>query len=171
MTLPVWMPMGRCRSKSPGTTVVSLPLQRFEVSTAPWQPFKNMAILPSPPRLNKDFDGRRLPDVAGLAASLYCIYVEGGYLGGVGGTSAVPALWAALIARVNEGLTKQGLNRIGDFNPLLYETSAIQNTFNDITCGDNGSSGVGGYEAGIGWDACTGWGTPNGTRLLQELAK
>jgi kumamolisin len=136
-----------------------------------WQPFKNMAVLPSPPRLNKDFDGRRLPDVAGLAASLYCIYVEGGYLGGVGGTSAVPALWAALIARVNEGLTKQGLNRIGDFNPLIYETSAIQNTFNDITSGDNGSSGVGGYEAGIGWDACTGWGTPNGTRLLQELAK
>ena len=86
-----------------------------------WQPFKNMSILPSPPRLNKDFDGRRLPDVAGLAASLYCIYVEGGYLGGVGGTSAVPALWAALIAGVNEGLTKQGLNRIGDFNPLLYK--------------------------------------------------
>ena len=86
-----------------------------------WQPFKNMAILPSPPRLNKAFDGRRLPDVAGLAASLYCIYVEGGYLGGVGGTSAVPALWAALIARVNDGLTKQGLNRIGHFNPLLYK--------------------------------------------------
>ncbi len=34
---------------------------------------------------------------------------------------------------------------------------------------DNSDGGVPGYPAGVGWDACTGWGSPNGITLLQGL--
>jgi hypothetical protein len=39
-------------------------------------------------------------------------------------------------------------------------------TLNDITIGDNGA-----YRAGTGWDACTGLGSPDGTKLLDGLRK
>jgi hypothetical protein len=42
---------------------------------------------------------------------------------------------------------------------------------NDITSGNNDITGqIGGYQAGPGWDACTGWGSPRGTVLAQVLA-
>ena len=28
---------------------------------------------------------------------------------------------------------------------------------------------IGGYDAGPGWDACTGWGSPDGPKLMQAL--
>jgi len=37
--------------------------------------------------------------------------------------------------------------------------------FNDITSGNNGA-----YQAGPGWDACTGLGSPRGETLLSALA-
>jgi kumamolisin len=36
--------------------------------------------------------------------------------------------------------------------------------FRDITSGNNGA-----YEAGPGWDACSGLGSPDGTALLSRL--
>jgi len=41
----------------------------------------------------------------------------------------------------------------------------------DITSGDNNTAVVGGYSAGSGFDAVTGWGTPLGDKLLEELKK
>ena len=35
---------------------------------------------------------------------------------------------------------------------------------NDITTGDNGA-----YAAGAGWDACTGWGSPIGSKIASAL--
>ena len=67
------------------------------------------------------------------------------------------ALWAGLIARINQGLGKPA----GFINPLLYATANA--TFRDKQ-GNNGD-----YKAGTGWDACTGLGTPNGQSLLQAL--
>jgi hypothetical protein len=54
---------------------------------------------------------------------------------------------------------------LGFLNPLLYADAQAQHTFNDITSGNNGS-----YSAAVGWDPCTGWGSPNGDALLQVLA-
>jgi kumamolisin len=68
-------------------------------------------------------------------------------------------LWAGLLARINQALGKN----VGYLNPLLY-TDPAESTFRDITAGSNGD-----YSAGSGWDACTGWGTPDGTRLLAAL--
>jgi len=136
-----------------------------------WQPTRKAARQqpPLPARINPHFDGRLVPDVAALAESCYSVYVNGRYLNGVGGTSAVPPIWAALVARLNQGLRERNLPRLGCFNELLYSTPSIQQTLNDITDGSNGTNGVPGYRASKGWDHCTGWGSPNGTKLLREL--
>ncbi len=104
--------------------------------------------------------GRGVPDVASLADPETPMWVlsPGGQLGGVGGTSASAPLWSALITLLNQ----LSGTPLGFCNPQLY--AHLKDTFADITEGNNGS-----YKAGPGWDACTGWGRPNGTQLLQAL--
>jgi kumamolisin len=105
--------------------------------------------------------GRGVPDVAGNADpdTGYRIRLDGPELKPLGGTSAVGPLWAALIARLNQHLG----TRVGYLNPLLYESIAPAG-FNSVVKGGNG-----GYRARLGWDACTGHGTPDGARLLAAL--
>jgi kumamolisin len=137
-----------------------------------WQPRTASAVAgPAPRRINPVFDGRGLPDVAALASRCYSIYVHGGYQNGVGGTSAVAPLLSALIARLNEGLTKRGIVTMGYFNPLLYKSRSLQQTFFDVRDGNNAPDGSAGYAATDGWDNCTGWGSPHGESLLEELLK
>ncbi len=104
--------------------------------------------------------GRGVPDVASLAdpETPYVIVGPGGSLQGVGGTSAAAPLWSALISRYNQALG----TRVGYLNPLLY--SSYSGALRDITSGNNG-----GYQAGTGWDACTGWGSPGASSLLQAI--
>ena len=78
-----------------------------------------------------------------------------------GGTSAVAPLWAGLIALINQKLGKP----VGYLNPLLYNQLANSGALRDITAGNNGA-----YNAGPGWDPCTGFGTPDGSKLLQALS-
>jgi kumamolisin len=105
--------------------------------------------------------GRGLPDVAGNAdpETGYEVRVDG-EVAVIGGTSAVAPLMAGLVALLNQKLNR----RVGYLNPSLYTTPAIRDAFRDITKGNNGA-----YAAGTGWDACTGWGSPNGTKLLAAL--
>jgi kumamolisin len=113
--------------------------------------------------------GRGVPDVAGNAdgASGYAILADGQLLSGVGGTSAVSPLWSALIARANQKLGKP----VGYINPLLYTSLGKTSSFHDVTSGNNDPTGgrLGGYQSGLGWDACTGWGSPDGTVLVNAL--
>lgn len=99
--------------------------------------------------------GRGVPDVSANADN-YQIFVRGQNVP-VGGTSAATPLWAALIARVNQGIS----GRAGLLQAMLYGPLRTAGALNDITTGDNGA-----YTAGAGWDACTGLGTPNGTAIL-----
>ena len=103
--------------------------------------------------------GRGVPDVAGDAdpATGYRILVDG-QAAVFGGTSAVAPLWAALIARLNQQLPKP----VGHLNPLLY--GPLIGACHDITSGNNGA-----YQARAAWDACTGWGSPDGTKVLTAL--
>jgi len=105
------------------------------------------------------FKGRGVPDVSGDAdpATGYQVYVDG-QSAVFGGTSAVAPLWAALIALINAQLGKPA----GFLNTALYAKGT--GGFHDITSGNNGS-----YTAQSGWDACTGWGSPNGRALLGIL--
>ena len=124
-----------------------------------WQANANV-----PPSVNPgNFVGRGVPDVAGDADPFtgYQIDVDGSDVV-VGGTSAVAPLWAGLIACFNSSLEAPA----GYLNPTLYQTVAgAAGTFHDITSGNND-----GYQAGPGWDACSGWGSPNGAAILQSLA-
>lgn len=110
--------------------------------------------------------GRGVPDVAGNADPFtgYRVLVDGQPVP-IGGTSAVAPLWAGLIARLNGAAG----TRLGFLNPALYAAKGAG--FKDITQGDNGVPGLAGYAAGPGWDACTGWGTPNGDQLAAVLRK
>lgn len=125
-----------------------------------WQANANV-----PPSDNPgNFVGRGLPDVAGDADpnTGYQVQADGQSFA-VGGTSAVAPLWAGLLALINQSLGKP----VGYLNPTLYQSIAGQRggAFNDITSGNNGD-----YSAGPGWDPCSGWGSPNGTTLLQGLS-
>jgi kumamolisin len=104
--------------------------------------------------------GRGVPDVAGNADPLtgYQVLVDG-QSEVIGGTSAVAPLWAALIARCNQKLGAP----LGDVHPALYQIG--ESAFRDITQGNNGA-----YQAAVGWDACTGLGSPRGDALLSALA-
>jgi kumamolisin len=105
--------------------------------------------------------GRGVPDVAAKAnfGPGYDVRVAGvdGPFGG--GTSAAAPLWAALTARLNEGLGA----RCGHLTPLLY-ARRLRGTTRDIVKGSNGA-----FKARPGWDACTGWGSPRGQRLMAAL--
>ncbi len=103
--------------------------------------------------------GRGVPDVAGDAdpATGYQIHVNGADQV-VGGTSAVAPLWAALTALANEGRTRSA----GVVHGRLYGHGDV---LRDITVGGNG-----GYEAGPGWDPCTGLGVPDGPATVAVLA-
>lgn len=102
---------------------------------------------------------RGVPDVAADASpqSGYDILV-GGQSTVVGGTSAVAPLWAALIARING--SRNGA--VGFVNAKLYAAKSVGH---DITRGNNGA-----FEATAGWDACTGLGSPDGTKVAQAIA-
>ena len=107
--------------------------------------------------------GRGVPDVSAVAdpnTGVAVIHINGTHLDPVGGTSAAAPLWAALVARLNEALK----SRCGFLNPVLY-TKAAKGVLRDITVGNNGD-----YEAGPGWDACTGLGSPDGQKLLKALS-
>jgi kumamolisin len=123
-----------------------------------------------PPSVNSgNHVGRGVPDVAGNAdgVSGYAILADGQLLSEVGGTSAVSPLWSALIARANQKLGKP----VGYINPLLYTSLGKTNAFRDVTSGNNDPTGgqLGGYQSAAGWDACTGWGSPDGTNLVNAL--
>jgi len=125
----------------------------------PWQ--ANAGVLPS---INDQHVGRGVPDVAGDAdpQTGYQVRVDG-QDAVFGGTSAVAPLWAGLIALINQ---ERG-QPIGYLNPILYQNYAQlaqAKALRDVTSGNNG-----GYAAGPGWDACTGLGTPDGTKLLNTL--
>jgi kumamolisin len=107
--------------------------------------------------------GRGVPDVAAVAdpeTGVVVIHIDGKQIESIGGTSASAPLWAALVARLNQGL---GAN-CGFLNPVLY-TKCATGVLRDITVGNNGA-----YSAEPGWDACTGLGTPDGQRLLHALS-
>lgn len=121
----------------------------------PLPDYQTQAGVPSSPGGQS---GRGVPDVAAVADPLtgYRVRVNG-QDEVIGGTSAVAPLWAALVARINQALGQA----LGDPHTLLYTQG---DAFRDITEGDNGA-----YDAGPGWDACTGLGSPDGEALLAAL--
>src|SRR6202012_1915592 len=91
----------------------------------------------------------------------------------VGGTSCGAPLWAGLAALMNQQTAQLGQPPVGFLNPAIYSLCLGTNysvAFHDITSGNNTSfSSLTNFFAVPGYDLCTGWGTPNGTNLINEL--
>jgi kumamolisin len=120
------------------------------------------SALALPPSVNDGARRRGVPDVAGAAAGNpgYRIVLNGAETI-MDGTSAVAPLWAALIAIAN---AQRGAP-LGFVNSRLYARASL---FREITSGDNRVAGKG-YDAGPGWNACTGLGVPRGAEIIAAL--
>jgi kumamolisin len=120
-------------------------------------------------------DGRVIPDISALSGPPLYDLIFVGKPQPNGGTSASAPLWAALIARVNAQLPAAKQQRF--LTPLLYRNGTGTQpvgkiAMRDITTGNNISNPAPGkgYQAGAGFDAVTGWGVPDGVKLLNALA-
>lgn len=127
---------------------------------------------------------RGVPDVSYNGAVLHGVltYLEipglsAGYYR-FGGTSAGAPQWAALTAIADQAAGHD----YGFINAALYKIGQnggdYASAFNDVTSGTNSAVEfdasknpvtVSGYEAGTGWDAVTGLGSPKAAGLVSEL--
>jgi subtilase family serine protease len=112
---------------------------------------------------------RNSPDVA--AESNFDFYVCANQSGCTanywGGTSFAAPMWAGYMALVNQQAVANGNSTVGFINPIIYSLglgSGYGTDFHDIISGSNG------YSAVTGYDLATGWGSPNGTGLINALA-
>ncbi|HEX4122816.1 MAG TPA: protease pro-enzyme activation domain-containing protein [Verrucomicrobiae bacterium] len=115
---------------------------------------------------------RNIPDVALTADNIYVV-CNNGVSGSYGGTSCATALWAGFMALVNQQAATARQPPVGFVNPAIYQIGAGENysaSFHDIITGDNFSpSSPTSFAATVGYDLCTGWGTPAGYNLIVAL--
>jgi uncharacterized protein (TIGR03437 family) len=130
-------------------------------------------------------NARDVPDVA-IAASAdhdgYFVFT-GGQEQVYGGTSVGAPVFSGLTALLNQYLVSKGAQStpgVGNINPKLYSLAKSNpSVYHDITTGNNtvmipcGRHSVGcsnptvGYNAGIGYDQTTGWGSVNALNLFE----
>jgi Pro-kumamolisin, activation domain/Viral BACON domain len=116
---------------------------------------------------------RNIPDVAMVADDVYVQY-NNGQIGAFGGTSCAAPLWAAVAALANQQAAANSKPLLGFINPAIYAIGTSQNyaqDFHDVIIGDNTwSSSPSQFFAVAGYDNCTGWGSPAGQKLIDDLA-
>jgi hypothetical protein len=113
---------------------------------------------------------RNIPDVSMEANTDNYFCANGSCDTGIGGTSLSAPRWAGFLSLANE---QANGSPIGFLNTTVYslgQTSNYNNTFHDITTGnDFNSTSPDQFTAVAGYDLVTGWGTPNGQLLLNTL--
>jgi subtilase family serine protease len=119
-------------------------------------------------------DGHRgIPDISWNADPNTPILVYLSFLGPkragyytIGGTSEGSPDWAGFTA----DLDQLAGHPIGLLNPYLYALGAAGVGYHDVTVGNNGLDGIAGYSATPGWDPATGWGSPDLSQLIPDIA-
>jgi len=110
---------------------------------------------------------RNIPDVAMVGAGqIYLIANNGGAMN-VAGTSASAPLWAGFTALVNQQAVANGNPTMGFLNPAIYAIGNSGNysqDFHDIRYGNNGA-----FKSVVGFDLVSGWGSPTGQPLIDDL--
>jgi hypothetical protein len=124
--------------------------------------------------------GRGVPDVAAMVS--FSGFQVNGLSYGFTGTSCVAPLMAGLFAVIRSALGVA----LAPINPTLYALAG--SAFNDVTTGNNDSNDTPAnvklaiptytgttadapfFSAGAGWDACTGLGSVDGTKLLDGIS-
>jgi uncharacterized repeat protein (TIGR01451 family) len=116
---------------------------------------------------------RNIPDVALTADNIFEVEEDGVSEVEVGGTSAAAPLWAAFCALINEKASLTGTPPVGFINPEIYRIGKglrYNADFHDITNGNNTNTAFPTeYFAVVGYDLCTGWGTPTGQSLIDTF--
>ncbi len=123
---------------------------------------------------------REVPDISADADPLtgYAVYYTGNGCSArshcwqiVGGTSAATPLWASLVLLMNQLAEQQGQRPLGFLDQALYQLQAGSGSivtaplpFHDVSIGGNLY-----YDATPGWDYSTGWGSPDGMVLAEDL--
>jgi subtilase family serine protease len=109
---------------------------------------------------------RNFPDIAavGNPATGVAVYsaLNGGWIQ-IGGTSVSAPIWAGYVSILDAARRTTGLGKIGFFNPTLYNLAETHfGVAHDISSGSNGNVtffGIPGYNAGLFYDNCSGWGS------------
>ncbi len=90
------------------------------------------------------------------------------------GTSLSAPRWAGFLALVNQQAASLGSPPLGFINPAIYAIGQGPNydrDFHDVTTGNNNCCGQSlWFSAAPGYDLVTGWGSPNGQNLINDLA-
>lgn len=109
---------------------------------------------------------RNTPDVA-LVASNVMTWSNSDALNPFGaGTSFSAPAFAGFLALVNQQSQANGHSTVGAVNPQLYSIGVAKpGAYHDITSGSNGN-----FNAVTGYDLVTGWGSPAGLMLIDQLA-
>lgn len=100
--------------------------------------------------------GRGYPDVAAQGYRIATVWNQTHYH--VDGTSASAPQMAAVVALVNDALLAEGRPPLGFLNPWLYKEG--WKAFTDVRQGSTKGCNTTGWEAGVWWDAASGFGTP-----------
>ncbi len=135
-----------------------------------WQQLKG--VINSSNRGSKTL--RNSPDVAAESNFDNPTVVNGSYVTGFGGTSFAAPRWAGFLALVNQQAVANGRGTVGFINPALYNigiSKSYSSAFHDITSGSNppAAGGGSGFNAVPGYDLVTGWGSPAGAGLINQL--
>jgi hypothetical protein len=133
--------------------------QSQHFSRPAWQPGTGTI-----PALN-GFTGRLVPDVALDADPSTGVFLvlNGSTQYQYGGTSLSSPVWAGICARINQLRYNRATSSLGLLGSKIYPLLG-SSSFNDITAGTNGS-----YNAGTGFDLCTGIGVPDIHNLINAL--
>jgi subtilase family serine protease len=118
---------------------------------------------------------RNSPDVAAESNFDNPTVVNGSFVTGYGGTSFATPRWAGFLALVNQQSVANGKGTVGFINPALYNLGISSNysgALHDIAGGSNppATGGGSGFNAVPGYDLVTGWGSPAGVGLINQLA-
>jgi subtilase family serine protease len=116
---------------------------------------------------------RNVPDVAAEGNFDNYLCDQGSCQGGWGGTSFAAPRWAGFLALINQQTVANGNAPLGFINPAMYaigEGTGYDSDFHDITVGNNNNHHGQSYNAVVGYDLVTGWGSPNGQNLINALA-
>ena len=124
---------------------------------------------------NRSTQWRNIPDVALTADSVFIVMIvmpdTNYYISS--GTSCAAPLWAGFTALVNQQAVAGGKSTVGFLNPAIYSIGTgarYASDFHDVTTGNNEWPGSPTrYTAVSGYDLTTGWGTPNGQNLIDDL--
>src|SRR3984957_19310092 len=111
---------------------------------------------------------RNMPDVALTGAvQMFLIYNNGAETA-VGGTSAATPLWTAFTSLANQQAATNSKPAIGFMNPTLYAIG--NNAANYAAAIHDIATGYTGFSALPGYDLTTGWGSPTGQALINDIS-